>query len=322
MALTNLAALIAACDCCQCTAPTIFYSTKSASKTKCGFAEFGTPSSPAKIYLVKTQSGTIDETISGYLVSNTYFGSKTYSRPACTSTDTRTMNYIDARFDPECEVDDLPVNIDDTSYGGPNINGDYVHYGPVCGGELIYHEGSGGHVVTSPTVLTFSGESGTATCTLSSEYTTAQLVAEVQAELDAASWSAWSTTPATALEDHSTDELTYTERRVKVRVAHKIPGNGSCYRCWPYAAFTPGGIGGATDFYNFGEQQWNRVVPSSYDVGDPTTWPYFDFTLPMPSYFPAYTVYPATSPSHDGEVAIALDGSLIPPDGYACEGCT
>lgn len=47
------------CDGCTptCPATTLLCATASASNTKCGFLEFGTPSSPPKVYLKKTASG-------------------------------------------------------------------------------------------------------------------------------------------------------------------------------------------------------------------------------------------------------------------------
>jgi hypothetical protein len=222
------------CDSC-CPTFTVEYRSRSASKTKCGFDEFGTPSSPPKKYLTKTQSGGLtDSTFSpGYTYTNTWSGAVTFSRPGCGSSDTR---QLDVSVSGSCSAS---INLTGSSgqiEGGAGPNGLSVWDVNCSGTSSVPLYGCSGPTVVSTTVKEFAsppcGSAGaggsTVTLTLSDEYTTSQLFTDTETAVAAASWSGWSTTPVSALYDLSGDELTITLRDLEIRVLFDSPAPAGC----------------------------------------------------------------------------------------------
>lgn len=82
--------------------------------------------------------------------------------------------------------------------------------------------------------------------TLSSEYTTAQLLTDVDAALPAFSGSYSSGVTCTAFYDLSSNELTATKRALQYKFAI-LGGLGGCYKITWVERFTPEGGGSPTD---------------------------------------------------------------------------
>lgn len=241
------------CDSC-CPDFTVEYRTRSATKTKCGFEEFGTPSTPPKIYLEKIQDGGINQSSgSGTTLEetyNTWSGSHTFSRPSCSETDTRQVqirrvlgsdvggpcdNY-DTITTEKGRIDGFGEWSTGTDNGcnllslSINCNAGSAVYADVC---CLF----GGGTVVSTTYKRFAdpadcglvGVSGLpVTLTLFNEYTTYQLYDDTALAVGSASWSAWSTTPTSALYDLSTDEQTITLRDLEVRVLFSNAASSGC----------------------------------------------------------------------------------------------
>lgn len=224
------------CDPC-CPGFTVNYRSRSASKTKCGFDEWaGFESSPPKVYLTKTQSGSITYTSGADSRTTTWNGAVAYSRPACGSpSDSRSVNVVDTFYDPDCNV---TINAPDSfafadAAGGVSPQGNYVYEIIGCSGSpTVFFGPADSGIGTSSTTKTIAadqtGFSGTVTITLSDEYTTAQLLSDTETAVAAASWSAWSSTPATALYDLSADERTITLRDFEYDVVFDAPAPAGC----------------------------------------------------------------------------------------------
>jgi hypothetical protein len=193
--------------------------SRSATKTKCGHNEFGTPSSPPKKYLVRSQSGTITLDYSSppdtLIYSNVYSGSETYSTSTCTATVTSAVTVSGA---PSCSAVVIAVTADDELL-------QYVQeLSPDCSAGST---GSTGAFLTVDSPTQMSGDasvlfpgfgSGTLTISLSSEYTTGQLETNCSAAVSAASWSAYGACGTGAYRDLSSDELTISLRMVEYKV--------------------------------------------------------------------------------------------------------
>lgn len=236
--LKHLLACALDCDCkstpCSTCAITQTCRTRSASKTKCGFAEFGTPSDPPKIYLIKTQSGGLSIAIGGgYTYTNAWSGSLTYASAACTTTDTRQLAVtVSGGCSNSHTFTGAAGQID--SLGNP---GEYVWDldcpSGTTSGQLF---GCDGETVVSPSVATYAqagcgdpeygtGGGATVTLTLSSEYTTATLESNVDTALAAASWSGYGGC-SDAIFTRSSDELTISKRAVDVKLSFSAVGSG------------------------------------------------------------------------------------------------
>lgn len=263
------------CDPCECLDGVIYYKTRSASLSKCGFPEFsGHVSTPPKIYRTKTLAGSIDYRF--YLGNDcdpfdgcstravlTYSGAMTYPRTTCETPAAANLNSDTwAPCDtPEGDID-LDVDNINAADAGNTSEGFSSTVRTITG--LGCDGGSGPSNYAS----------GSCTETLSAEYTTAQLIDDTAAVLVAQSYGGFSTTPTSFLFDLSTDETTCTIRDMFVEVRFRVP-DGDCYKFKWRTTFYPRG-GGAPTEINFDIAfQWDGIVPPGYNVDDPDTWPKF-----------------------------------------------
>ncbi len=227
------------CDPC-CPEFTVEYRSLSATKTKCGYAEYGTPSFPPKIYRIRTLAGSMQiqfyssgdsacGTCVEEVISN-FSGYCQYATPACSLTEfgsvSQDLNSPCGSFASNetcgrCTLHSLSTCFFDT--------------GDSC---LMT-------VSSSPTVLTVAGTglccdggtfyakaTGVVTETLSSEYTTSDLYADTASALSVAGWSSWSGTPTTALHSNSSDQLTNTLRSFEFRVNLSVAAPAGCKLEW------------------------------------------------------------------------------------------
>jgi hypothetical protein len=256
--------LIDALTCMEtCPSISVQFRTRSASKTKCGHSEFGTPSSPPKIYLLKVASGVALETqrldfdcgeACFFKEERSWSGHCEYTRPACGApTGSMEFNRV-TDSDGDCLVDtfDTPEAIDcaaealPNSFGGAGetivINPDRweAYYDGIC------RDGQ-----------TFSGNGA---LQLSSEYTTALLQTDVSDALDAASWSAYGGTSFTAFWTVSGDEMTISRRLVQFLITFDTPVPGSgCKLTWNLR--NSGGIVSShCENFSSGENTWEGPV--------------------------------------------------------------
>lgn len=228
------------CDCkpdpCTSCAPPVEISsvecrTRSASKTKCGFEEFGTPSSPPKIYKAKTGSGTgnFDDTSQVYY--NTYSGT---SQP-CISSDTLELewgNSVDGVLGTSTGTS--PDSLSGCGSGSGNeFEGNILTGAPLsCTSPEV-----------TPTITTTSmtwnwadaggGWSGSVSAVLSDEYTTSALEVDAAAALDVAAWSSWAAIPCTgAMRDLSSDEVTISVREAQYKVTFSAAVPAGSFLNW------------------------------------------------------------------------------------------
>jgi hypothetical protein len=205
--------------------PTLKCDSISATKTKCGFPEWsGYESNPPKIYLTCTLSGSVTfETNSASDCSgsceskivHTWSGSCAYSRSDCSFSSS--SSYTVDTFDP-CDnlqssvtTDPCPDLDDSLSSGVTNSYNSTVH---TLTGDGCY-------------AANFNA-SGSATATLSDEYTTTALISDVEAALPAYPGT-WAGTCG-AYRDLSSDEMTYTIRRFKYKFQLPDLTGYNCYR--------------------------------------------------------------------------------------------
>lgn len=227
---------------CSVPAPGLLCRTASASKTKCGYAEYGTPSSPPKRYLVRTLSGMVwamQQVGAGCTgdcaeyAEETYSGTCSYSRPGCGSP--TVAGNLNVKVWQPCDTLDSNADV------------------AVC--SVV--SGFGGLAETlTLTTRTLSGvgcggpfasdsKGGSATETLSSEYTTALLGGDVDAAIPSFSGS-YGSYGCSAFYDLTTDELTATKRALQYKFT--IPsGLTGCYKLTWVERFTPEGGGSPTD---------------------------------------------------------------------------
>lgn len=209
------------CTPCTCLAPTLVCDSISASLTKCGFSEFGTASSPPKKYLVKTQSGGLNDSAwnVGYHYTNVWSGTLTYDRTACTTTDTRQLY---ATVSVGCSANITVTGSSGQIDNGAPTNGLYVHDCACSGASAAQLYGCTGPTVISTTQTDYA-QTGCGTSTggttvslvLSSESTTALLISDTVAALPAYPGTYAGT--CSSYRNLSTNELTYTVRRFKYK---------------------------------------------------------------------------------------------------------
>ena len=212
------------CDTCSCPAPTLVCDSISASLTKCGFDEFGTPSSPPKVYLGKTQAHGLDDSAfnPGYTYVNEWSGSILLNSDCSTNSDTRVL---------DVGVGDSCTNAQTVTGTGGQVdyefapgqpNGLYV-WGLDCVGTgvgVLY--GCAGPTAISTTVMEYA-QSGcgtstggaTVTLTLNNEYTTATLISNTVAALP--SYPNTFAGTCSSYRNLTSDELTYSIRRFKYK---------------------------------------------------------------------------------------------------------
>ncbi len=279
----------AVCDPCECLAGVIYYKTRSATLTKCGFDEFTSPSSPPKRYRTKSQSGSISAASGACTVpacesiTNAYSGNITYASTTCGITDNRAMlltNALTGLCGSCAGSQSFAMNADDLVSGGPDRNGNTVfEFNTGCMGAAGNIFGCGGEVVTQTAIdlsTSCSGcASGSVLVSLSNEYTTAGLISDTAAVLAGESYGSFSTTPTSFLLDLSTDELTCSIRDMIVEVRFRVP-DGDCYKFKYRALFYPRDGGDPVEITSEATFTWDGVVPPGYDVDDPDTWPKFE----------------------------------------------
>lgn len=230
--------------------PTLVCDSISASITKCGFEEFGTPSSPPKIYRTKTQTGGLWDYINTGTADeeryqNTFSGSLEYARSSCSTTDTRQLDilYVSGSNNSNCTATKTVTGANsrvDTDLGSGVFVGTQL-WGTNCAGTTADQlQGCDSEVVVSTTVKTYATTScspaftggtvsgNTVTLTLSNEYTTAHLIADVEAALPSYPGT-WAGT-CSSLRDLDSDELTYTIRRFKYKFELPDLTGYSCYK--------------------------------------------------------------------------------------------
>jgi hypothetical protein len=206
----------------------VTYRTRSATKTKCGHAEFVTPSSPPKIYLVQTFSGSVTSEQNSAIgcsgdcnskVIDTFSGGETYTRPGCTAAGTGNRN-TKAYDSGGAPCDTLQTDSDQaisalsdfgTGYTFAETKTQRSNSGDGCLGDDLF--------------------SGTATETLSNEYTTADLDSDALGAMLAASWSAYGASASSALFSQSGDEMTITKRAMGIKVTFPAASSG-CKLCY------------------------------------------------------------------------------------------
>ena len=240
------------CDPC-CPGFSVTYRSRSASRTKCGHPEFGTPSSPPKIYYNKTQSGGINQASGSGTTQedtyNTWSGTHSFAIFTCSETDDR---QVVIRRVLGSDVGG-PCDDSQTTTGFPGQADAYGEWAAVDNGCALLqlttncNPGSaasvdsccvaGSGTVVSPTVKTFAdpancglgGVSGSVvTVTLSSEYTTVQLQADVGSAVLAATWGSFSGTQDSAFWENSVDELTSDIRQSEFKVTLDFAAPAGC----------------------------------------------------------------------------------------------
>ena len=276
-------------ECCECPEATVEWDSASASLTKCGFEEFGAPSSPPKYYLTSTADGDAGDipsstwnnaatTLSNNCTTITYSGTITDSAAVTCSYSGSTAYWAPELFDSDTcngETRDRYAQLvlqhcpSDTEY--PDAQYVYVY----------------SNTSTTVRVWATCGNSNLLTETLSDEYTTDLLKSNTVAALPAYD-DDWNDT-AGSYANLSSDELTYAIRESRYRIRFKIPkvGFGTCYKLTWVERFTPEGGGDPVDTPR--NWQWSSGdVPEDYDPDDPSTYPIAGdgadpyFSLPVP----------------------------------------
>ena len=191
-----------------CPAPTLQCDSISASLTKCGFNEWpGHVSSPPKKYLVSSLSGVIQYTQYTPACAvclndeiDTYSGDCSYSAPSCSFS---SLGNVNQNYSSNC------ITYSATNVGVCSVS----DYG--VGQQSISYTSTVKTVTGTGSCVTQQITSGTATETLSSEYSTADLITYTVAALPSYPGT-WSGT-CSSYRNLTTDELTYSIRRFKYR---------------------------------------------------------------------------------------------------------
>jgi hypothetical protein len=228
--------------------PTLVCEYITATLTKCGYEEYPSHvSTPPKIYRTMTLSGTVfacgfvfdpsancySSGDSLYTINNTFAfsGSNSFSRSSCSFTAAHRNEYSDSSqgsYYAPCVASSNLVSSASYPYG---VDRPYAPYDSFT------------NTFTSTTrTLTGDGcvsnfySGGSASETLSDEYTTAQLIADTEAALPSYSGSFSSgSTPCSSYCNLSTDESTYTIRRRKFKFLLPDLTGYSCYKImWVY----------------------------------------------------------------------------------------
>ncbi len=203
-------------------APTLVCDSISASLTKCGYTEWsGYESTPPKRYLVLTLSGTLtaetnaETDCSGACdskITYAYSGTCSYSRPACaetTSGNQQTTVYSD------CVNGGTP-----TDFATCDLETPFTGFTDSYTATVHSQSGDG--------CLSGFDYTGSASATLSSEYTTALLISDTEAALPSYP-DTWAGT-CSSYRDLDSDELTYTIRRFKYKFELPDLTGFSCYK--------------------------------------------------------------------------------------------
>jgi hypothetical protein len=224
----------------------------SASKTKSGYAEFSTPSSPPKRYRRATFTGgnvealfqMDDQPASHPLFScsrnifNTIVAQgpvSGYAEYAIDGTVTSIPVIDGVILNGTCSGDSVTVTFDNLALntGSDHFcskSGIYIWNETQSLFEISDCLDSGSATATNATTLSIPTLGANATATLSIEYLTSELVAHAVDSLPAYD-NDWNDTPG-SFANLTTDELTYSIRQSRYRIRFKIPQvrTGKCYR--------------------------------------------------------------------------------------------
>lgn len=227
---------------------TVTCQTKSASLTKCGFNEFGTPSSPPKVYRTATQSGTTTNTnLDGSCLvvpgsfSTAWGGNATYARGTCALTEARTVTIASSVT--SCSS---TLNLSGGEFCADALYGGFGGYafenvlegvGGTCPANCAaVHclQGVGTAAIGGTTSISVTasvgGTSGSATVTLSNEYLTSDLYSDCLAALNSASWgSSGSCAGVTADYIMASDEKSLSMSAVRYSLAFPAALPGTSY---------------------------------------------------------------------------------------------
>jgi hypothetical protein len=231
-------------DPCVVPQPTLYVDSISASHTKCGYDEFGTASTPPKVYSTKSQSGgltNVNYLGSGYYYTNQWGGSVSVDRFNCTeNSDSRYLTvsvsggctYSTTVYGTDCKMDYDGVY----PYSGANANGLFV-WGVGCSYPWFVQQlfGCSGPTVINTTQKKFAlascdpGGGYDVTLDLSTEYTTSLLISDTESLLP--SWpNTFSSGYTSSYRNLTNDELTYTIRRIKYKFQLPTLTGYSCYK--------------------------------------------------------------------------------------------
>lgn len=221
-------------DCCTCPTATVEWDSVSASKSKCGWPEFGTPSVPPKYYITKTISGSLTV---GPIGTDASAGWE-YSENGCsgvrtgyTSVNGENCGSVIEPFAPSGGSQPMPGGSSRTC-SNPDFGGDSSNVVSVN---------------TSKTLRTWTAvpsDTGTVTEALSDEYTTLLLKSNTVTALPAYD-DDWNDT-AGSFANLSADELSYAIRESRYRLRFMIPqvNTGKNYRASWVERFIPeAGVG-------------------------------------------------------------------------------
>lgn len=211
------------------------FRTVEASLSKCGHTEWpGYESTPPKYYLTNTLSGTqtAEQTTTDCVTCNTkiiyaWSGGTSFTAPSCSYVSETGQVQVD-QYDNDCDnlTTSATAPAGDVFEGVPGFTDSYS---------------STVHTSTGDGCLTNNQYIGTATNTLSDEYSTLMLEGFVDAALPAFSGD-FNAGTSTALFDLSSDEVTCTKRGVqyKLQWAQSLTAiRASCYKIEWAEVFTP-----------------------------------------------------------------------------------
>lgn len=246
--------------CCECggrddpcdgpPAPTLVCRTSEATLSKCGFTEYGTPSSPPKYYIDRTLAGsmTVESLLSGCTPCiakhvYTYSGVCTWDTVVCTVnkagqlTDdyySDCVNLSSSNTFATCQLDVIGV------------------FSPLAADCSSLTETTTQYKIdgtnTCCTIASFGFQFyGSITETLSNEYTNAVLSANVSAALPTYSGSFADGNCQSALYDLSSDEVTMTKRKTEYKFTIPSLTGYSCYRITWVERFAPEAGGSPTN---------------------------------------------------------------------------
>jgi len=224
---------LVSCACCDCSPAVAQWDSRSASKSKCGWPEFGTPSTPPKFYLKKSQTGRITRINGDY---NDFSGSYEYSRPDCPIPTGQSVAIEAYDFSSLCGVTESgdTTNFADGSEDFDPIGG-FMFFATqqgVCEGPLEYLDGLEIEVVITPTTMVITPTdlinwSGSVTLTLENEYTDELLYDDAFAALPAFP-NTWTGT-AGSYRSQTTDHVTIYIRESRYRFDFIEPA-GDCFK--------------------------------------------------------------------------------------------
>lgn len=252
--------------------------TAEASITKCGYGEWtGYVSTPPRIYLKMTLAGSItaedgfdDCAVCNSKLEYVYSGYTEFTKVSCPTVATDTTQLVTYAYNFDCiNITTTNVNSGNQGLGNGSTTFPDTYTSTV---HTITGVGCLGGGIGSPSDNFY----GSATETLSDEWTTAALEADVTAAIPAYSGSFTLVSCTGSYYDKTSDELTITKRKMEYKFA--LPGVGgvswltgySCYKIMWDEVFTPKG-GGSTTVLTSRTYTWN---------GSDTETPVYEIDVP------------------------------------------